>query len=111
MPQWSLASATTRSENRVSRHQLEMSIQERQKTFNTQDQYLISPLPEKFLPVLREERTAASSGRLLNSVLGPPVAASPIGAFWAGFPFGVVDTLFVWTANNAVRNDNRFDSL
>jgi len=67
--------------------------------------------PKKFLQLLREERTSASSRRLLNSVLGPAVAASPIGAFWAGFPFGVVDTLFVWTANNAVRNDNRFDSV
>ena len=87
--------------------------------FNSEWSYMIGLLLwREFLllfppPILGqpEERTSASCRRLLNSVLGPAVAASPIGAFWAGFPFGVVDTLFVWTANNAVRNNNRFDSV
>src|SRR5215469_1540640 len=49
--------------------------------------------------------------RLLDSFLRPAVSASPIWALRAGFSFGVVDTLFVWTAYNSVGNDNRFDRM
>src|SRR5208283_2370434 len=48
-------------------------------------------------------------GPLLDLFSRPAVAAGPIGAFWAGFSFGVVDTFFVRTPNDSVSNDNRFD--
>ena len=50
-----------------------------------------------------------SFANLLNSLPRPAVAASPIRALGAGFTLGVVDTLFVGTANDAISNDDGFD--
>ena len=70
--------------------------------------------PEKFVLVLTPEptiRTRPCSGfvPLLDSLARPAVAASPIRALRAGFSVGVVDTLFMRTADDAVSNDNGFD--
>jgi hypothetical protein len=57
----------------------------------------------------RQNRSYSLPGPLLDSFPRPAVAAGPIGALWAGFSFGVVNTLFVRTPNDSVSNDNRFD--
>jgi hypothetical protein len=49
------------------------------------------------------------SAKLLNSLPRPAVAASPIRALGTGLALRVVDTLFVGTANDAIRNDDGFD--
>ena len=48
---------------------------------------------------------------LLDSFKRPAVTASPVGTLWAGFSFGVIDSFFVRTADDAVCNYNRPNSL
>jgi hypothetical protein len=45
----------------------------------------------------------------MNSLPLPAVATSPIRALRTGFALGVVDTLFVGAANDAISNDDGFD--
>src|SRR5579863_3775724 len=49
--------------------------------------------------------------RLLDSLACKPITSRPIGTLWAGFPRGIVDAFFVWTANESVGRDHRLHGM
>jgi hypothetical protein len=47
----------------------------------------------------------------LNPLMREPVTSRPIRTPWTRFPLGIIDTLFMWAANQAVSHDHRFHGV
>lgn len=48
---------------------------------------------------------------LLNPLKREPVTSRPIRTPRTRFPLGIIDTLFMWAANQAVSRDHRFHGV